>query len=69
MPKQVVCPDSGKRMSAARTTVAVCCPACGEYVRLTERGRLVRHKPAATDNSRLRQTAEAIRNWKADREG
>lgn len=64
MAKRLVCPDSGKRMTACRNTVAVCCPACGLYVRLTNRGRLMKHEPAAVDNTRLTQTAEAIRQWK-----
>lgn len=69
MPKEVVCPDSGKRMTASIRTIAVCCPACGQYVRLRKDGRMMKHKPGPrNENARLKQTADAIRNWKAGKQ-
>lgn len=68
MPKQVVCPDSGKRMTASIHTITVCCPACGQHVRLRKDGRMMKHKPSQNENARLKQTADAIRNWKATHE-
>lgn len=68
MPKQLVCPDSGKRMTNSRRVITVCCPACGQYIRLRKDGRLMRHRaPTDAHNARLRQTAEAIDNWKKGR--
>lgn len=68
MPKRMVCPDSGKRMTASIHTITVCCPACGQYVRLRKDRRMVAHAPQRLDNARLQQTADAIEKWKKERQ-
>jgi hydrogenase maturation factor HypF (carbamoyltransferase family) len=65
MAKELFCPGSTKRMTRNVHTVSVCCPTCGQYVRLRKDGRMMKHKPAANSDERLKQTADAIRNWKA----
>jgi hypothetical protein len=65
MARRLLCPDSGKRMTANIHTITACCPACGQWVRLRKDGCLMNHKPLMNNNERLKQTADAIRDWKA----
>lgn len=67
MPKALVCPDSGKRMTAGVHVVSVCCPACGGYFRLTKDRRLVKHTPASGAAVRQDAAVSAIAEWKRSR--
>jgi len=64
MPKQLPCPDSGKKVTSHPHVLTAKCSACGKWVRLRKDGCLMKHAPLATNNERLKQTAEAIKKWK-----